>query len=289
MKATQTQEYMQQMAALMTEALNSPEGLRALAAAIAPPIEQAIAVKEISTLLLSKHVLPKGESAKYQKKPTVKAYWISSTGEARESEVGKDEVTAETHRIASEPLVDVDVLKTGNIGSLMDIQQAAADEIRKETDKRTITVISAAVPSANVVHCYGGALTEGALNEAISILEDLELQAKWVVMRGRRFNDCRGWELDPQTDNELRVKGAIKNWGTATFLLTSTMALDEVLVHPTDEIGKMPVKSELATEPINLPTRFKTGWLVWQEIGHIVTRPEITVKITIHAEEAPEG
>ena len=49
------------------------------------------------------------------------------------------------------------------------------------------------------------------------------------------------------------------------------------------------VKSELATEPINLPTRFKTGWLVWQEIGHIVTRPEITVKITIHAEEAPEG
>jgi len=56
-----SQQYMETMARLMSEALESPEGLRALAAAIAAPIEQEIKRKEISSLLLTKHTLPKGE------------------------------------------------------------------------------------------------------------------------------------------------------------------------------------------------------------------------------------
>ena len=134
-----SQEYMETMARLMSEALESPEGMRALAAAIAEPIEQEIKRKEISSLLLTKHTLPKGERPLYQKKPKVKAYWISTEGEAQEQEVGKDEVEFPTNRIHSAPMVDVSVLKNGNIGTLMDIQTAAADEIRKEIDKRTIT------------------------------------------------------------------------------------------------------------------------------------------------------
>jgi hypothetical protein len=72
-----SQEYMETMARLMSEALESPEGMQALAAAIAAPIEQEIRRKEISSLLLTKHTLPKGERPLYQKKPTVKAHWIS--------------------------------------------------------------------------------------------------------------------------------------------------------------------------------------------------------------------
>jgi len=149
-----SQEYMETMARLMSEALESPEGMRALAAAIAEPIEQEIKRKEISSLLLTKHTLPKGERPLYQKKPKVKAYWISTEGEAQEQEVGKDEVEFPTNRIHSAPMVDVSVLKNGNIGTLMDIQTAAADEIRKEIDKRTITVLSAAVPAAKAFAVY---------------------------------------------------------------------------------------------------------------------------------------
>jgi len=43
-----SQDYMEAMAALMSEAVESPEGLRAMAAAIAPPIEQEIKRKAIS-------------------------------------------------------------------------------------------------------------------------------------------------------------------------------------------------------------------------------------------------
>ena len=276
-----SQEYLETMAALMSEAVESPEGLRALAAAIAPPIEQEIKRKEISSLLLTRHTLPKGERPLYQKKPTLKAYWISEDGEAREQEVGKDEVEFPTSRVHSAPMVDISVLKHGNIGTLVDIQQSAADEIRKTTDSRTISVVSAAVPAANTVEVTGTALTDDALNEAISILEDQELTVKWIVMRGRRFNDIRDWDLDPQTKAEFRQKGVIKNYGTGGIMLTSSMALDEVLVLPDEEIGKMPVREAVKTESVDRKTKFKTGWLIWSELGMGVTRPDICAKIKI--------
>ena len=205
-----SQQYMETMARLMSEALESPEGMRALAAAIAAPIEQEIKRKEISSLLLTRHTLPKGERPVYQKKPTVKAHWISKDGEAQEQELGKDEVEFPTNRIHSNPMVDISVLKHGNIGTLMDIQTGAAGAIRKEMDRRTVTVISSAIPVVNTVEVTGDKVTEEALNEAISIIEDLELSVKYIVMRGRRFNDMRGWNLDPQTKLELRQKGVIK-------------------------------------------------------------------------------
>jgi hypothetical protein len=276
-----SQEYMEAMAALMAEALESPEGLRALAAAIADPIEQEIERKEVSSLLLTRHVLPKGERPVYQKKPKVRAYWISTEGEAREQELGKDEIEFPTNRIHSTPMVDISVLKHGNIGTLMDIQTSAADEIRKETDRRTITVVSAAVPPENTIQVMGGTLTEDALNEAISIIEDLELSVKYIVMRGRRFNDLRSWNLDPQTKAELREKGLIKNYGTGGILLSASCALDEVLLIPDEEVGKMPVREPLKTEAVEYKTRFKTGWLVWAELGQGVTRPDVLAKIRI--------
>jgi hypothetical protein len=231
--------------------------------------------------LLTQHTLPRGERPIYQKRPTVKAYWISNEGEAREQEVGQEEVEFPTHRIHSTPMVDISVLKHGNIGTLMDIQTSAAKEISKEMDKRTITVISAAVPAANTIEVTGGQLTDDALNEAISIIEDLELSVKYIVMRGRRFNDMRDWDLDPETRAELRTKGVIKNYGTGGIMLTASASMDEILIIPDEEIGKMPIREPLKTEAIEQKTRFKTGWLVWSELGQGVTRPEILAKIKI--------
>ena len=278
-----SQEYMEAMARLMSEALESPDGMRALAAAIADPIEQEIKRKEITSLLLTQHTLPKGERPIYQKKPKVNAYWISTEGEAREQELGQDEIEIPTNRIHSTPMVDIGVLKNGNIGTLMDIQTSAADEIRKEIDRRTLTVLSAAVPAANTVTITGGKLTDDALNEAISLIEDLELSVKYIVMRGRRFNDMRGWDLDPETRAELRTKGVIKNYGTGGILLTASADMSEILLVPDEEVGKMPVREALKTEAIDQKTRFKTGGLVWTELGQGVTRPDIMAKIRINA------
>ncbi|HPI76368.1 MAG TPA: hypothetical protein PLK80_06500 [bacterium] len=279
---TDSQEFMEKMGKLMTEALATPDGMRALAASIAAPIEQEIARKEISSLLLTKHNLPKGERAIYQKRPRLKAFWISKDGEAREIEVGKDEIEIPTHRVHSAPMVDISILKHGNIGALTDIQKASSDEIRKEIDKRTLTVISSAVPAENIVNISGGVITEDALNDAISILEDKELTVKNIVLRGKRFNEIRSWDLDPVTQLELRQKGVIKVYGGANILLTSAANINEVLVLPDEEIGKMPIREPLTSEAIDKKLKFKTGWLIWSELGMGITRPDIIAKIVIN-------
>jgi hypothetical protein len=278
---TDSQEFMEKMGVLMRRALESPEGMRALAAAIAAPIESDIARKEITSLLLTKHNLPKGERPVYQKRPRLKAYWVSKDGEAREIEIGKDEIEIPTHRIHSAPMVDVSILKHGNIGALTDIQTASSDEIRKEIDKRTITVISTAVPAENTVTITGGILTEDSLNDAISILEDKELTVKYIVLRGKRFNEMRSWDLDPVTQLELRQKGIIKVYGGANVLLTSAADVNEILIIPDEEIGKMPVREPLTAEAIDKKLKFKTGWLIWSELGMGVTRPDIVAKVVI--------
>lgn len=276
-----SQEYMEAMAELLTEAVSTEDGLKALASAIAAPIEQEIKRKEITTMLLTKHNLPVGETPKYQKKPKVKAYWISKNGEAQESILGEDEVEFPLHRVHSAPMVDISSLKHGNMGTLVDIQKAAANEIRKKIDRQTIKVIGAAVPPENTVTVTGGKLTEDALNEAISILEDQELSISTIVIRGARFNDMRGWDLDPQTSHELRVKGIIKVFSGANILKTSAADLNEVLILPDEEIGKFAIRQQLTTESVRKALKFKTGWLVWMEVAQGVLRPDIIGKVVI--------
>jgi len=104
---------------------------------------------------------------------------------------------------------------------------------------------------------------------------------KYIVMRDRRFNDLRSWNLDPQTKAELRAKGVIKNYGTGGILLTAAAAMDEILLIPDEEVGKIPVRENLKTEAIEQKTRFKTGWLVWSELGQGITRPDILAKIKV--------
>lgn len=73
-------------------------------------------------------------------------------------------------------------------------------------DRRTIGAPSA-IPAANTIRGHRRPAHREVLNEAISIIEDLELSVKYIVMRGRRFNDMRGWAtFIPQMKLELRQK-----------------------------------------------------------------------------------
>jgi len=274
-------EFLARMAELMAYAAESGEGLKALAAAIAPPIDMEIKRREITSLLLTKHKLPPGEPAKYQKRPKLKAYWISKDGDAVESGILEDEVEFPIHRIHSMPMVDVSVLKHGNVGTMIDIQKAAADEIRKAIDKRTVTVLSAAVPPERVVTCSGGKITDTAMNQAFSLIEDLELTVKTVLMRAPRMNDMRGWNLDPQTARELIQKGFLKIYNGADLVVSSQMPLDEIVLIPDEEVGKFAIRQDLTTDTINEPKRFRTGWLAWMEAAHGITRPDLLAKIVI--------
>jgi len=276
-----TREYMDSMASLMSQALDTEEGLHALAEAILPPIEMEIERKEISSLLLTKHTLPAGQPAKYIKRKGVKAYWISQEGEAIHSEPSKEEVEFPIVRVHSAPIIDVSSLKNGNVWDLTDLQTSAGREIRKTIDTYSYTTLSASIPAENTIDQTGVALTEATLNQAMSVLEDKELSVKTIVMRGARFNDLRGWDLDPQTKNELRVKGLIKQFGGANILTTATANPNEIILLPDEEVGKFGIRQQLTSETVRQTLRFKVGWLIWMELSIGILRPDLCVKINI--------
>ena len=276
-----TTEYMDSMASLMSQALESDEGLNALAAAILPPVEMEIERKEISSLLLTRHALPAGQPAKYVKRKGVKAYWISMEGEAVHSEASKEEVEFPTVRVHSAPIIDVSSLKNGNVWDLTDLQTSAGREIRKTIDAYTLKTLSESIPTENIIEQTGTTLSEGTLNQAMSILEDKELTVKTLLMRGARFNDLRSWDLDPQTKNELRTKGVIKVFGGANILTTATADMNEIIILPDEEIGKMGIRQKLTSETVKQTLKFRVGWLIWMEIAIGILRPDLCVKIKL--------
>ena len=280
-KTNVTQEYMESMGSIMSQALDTENGLHALAEAILPPIELEIERKEISSLLLTKHTLPAGQPAKYVKRKGVKAYWISQEGEAIHSEPSKEEVEFPIVRVHSAPIIDVSSLKNGNVWDLTDLQTSAGQEIRKTIDTYTYNTLSQSIPDSNTIELTGTTLTETALNQGMSILEDKELSVKTIVMRGARFNDLRGWDLDPQTKNELRVKGLIKQYGGANILTTATANPDEIILLPDEEIGKFGIRQKLTSETVRQTLRFKVGWLIWMELSIGILRPDLCVKIKL--------
>ena len=257
------------------------EGLRTIAASIAPPIYDEIRQKEIASLLLTENKLPKGEPARYAKIKEIQAFWIATGGQVHRSDMDDDEIEFPVGRVASNPAVDVSVLRNGDIHRLTDMEKWAGSAIRKKLNQRVVKVISEAVPAANTVEIAGASLTETALNQAISLLEDRDLTVKYIVMRGGRFNDMRGWELDPVTERELREKGILKYFSGAQVLTTSAAQMDEILLIPDEPVGKMAIRTPIAVEPDNRPSEFKVSWVVWMELALGVLRPDLLAKVKI--------
>jgi len=256
-------------------------GMMAIAAAIAPAIYDAIVEKEIASLLLTQHNLPKGEPAKYDKIREVKAYWIAKGGRVHQSNVNDEEVEFTIDRVASAPQVDISVLQNGDIYRLTDMETWAADAIRKQLNRRAINVISAAVPEGNTVTATGGVLTPTALNEAIALIEDKDLAVKYLVLRGARFNDMRDWDLDPVTQRELLEKGIIKLYAGASIIKNASAEASEVLIIPDEEVGKYAVRQTIAVEPDKQPSAFKVGFVCWMEAAMGVLRPDLLAKVAI--------
>ena len=89
------------------------------------------------------------------------------------SDLDDDEIDFPVSRIASNPAVDVSVLRYGDVHRLTDMEKWAGTAIRKKLNQRVVKFVSEAVPASNTVEIAGTALTEVGLNQAISLLEKL--------------------------------------------------------------------------------------------------------------------
>lgn len=273
---------MQAVAALLSEAVTAEGGMESLAAAVAPPIELAIAERNIVPLALTEHVLPVGEEAKYQKRKSVQAHFVAVGGQVRRQEVNDDDdVTFPIFRVHSAPEVDVSDLKHGNIGKITDMQVEAAEEIRKKLNKRCMDLLSAAVPAGNIIPCVnaGADLTKSAFSQAVGMINDLELVPRFIFIRGQRMVDLNEWDLDNETKRDLLIKGVAKRLAGAGVANPASMNANEVIIIPDKEIGKYAIRTKIAVDAQK--GGFKVKFLTWHEAAMGITRPDLVFKIAI--------
>ncbi len=273
---------MQAVAALMSEAVDGGDaGMRALAEAVAPAIALDVKNKNVVPLALTEHNLNPGQSAKYQKREAIDAWYIGNGGQPHRQIIVGTEVEFPVFRIHSNPMIDISDLKNGNLGAITDMQMAASDEIRKKLSAKCITLLSAAVPSANIVDIDsgGGKFLDTAFYSAVGKIEDQELQPRVVFIRGQNMGDLKGWTMDEEGKAEWRKMGVLKRLAGAGLVNSASVSTTEMLILPSAEVGKYAVRTKIAVMP--QAKDFNVGFLTWHECAMGITRPDLCFKVTL--------
>jgi hypothetical protein len=277
-------EVQRAVANLMNQAVSTEKGMSALAEVVAPPIIMEIERKNIVPLVLTEHNLNPGQEAKYQKRESLQAHYVSVGGDPTVQEVNADtEVIFPIFRIHANPMVDISDLANGNLGSLTDMQMDAANAIRKQLNAKCTALLSAAASASNTVTSTGGILKKASFYEAVGMVEDLELVPRFILIRGKRMVDLTDadWGLDDITAREMIDKGVLKRLAGAGLINTASMSATEVIIIPDMEVGKYAIRTKARVDPQK--KGFKVGFLTWQECAMGITRPDLVFKINITA------
>jgi hypothetical protein len=283
--STKDPEFLAAMGALMQESTRTDQGLHALAESVVSVVKMEIDRKNIVPLVLTETQLKAGEESKHAKRRGQRAHYIGVGGQPHRQEVNQDEIVHfPIFRLHSNPSIDVTDLDHGNVGKLTELQTEAASEIRNKLNAKVVTLLSAAAalaPSTNVVTISGGKLTDVALGTVISRINDLELNARWILLRGGRLIDLKDFNLDPESRREFIEKGVLNRFGGAGLLNTASMNANEVIILPDHEIGKYDIRTPLKVDPQK--SGFRVGFLTYHECAMGITRPDLVHKVVITA------
>jgi hypothetical protein len=283
--ATMSEAELQALANLVQQATRTENGLFALAEAVGPVIRMKIERKNIVPLILTEHTLSPGQDAKHTKRRALQAHYIGVGGQPHRQEVNNDqEVIFPVFRLHAKPMVDVTDLKSGNLGKIEEMQADAAQAIRNKLNAKLVALLSAAaatLPTSNVVTITGGKLTDTGLGQLISKINDLELNARYILLRGSRLIDLKDFNLDTESRREFVEKGVLNRFGGAGLVNTASMIASEVIVIPDMEVGKYDVRTALTVDPQK--TDFKVGFLTYHECAMGITRPDLIFKAVITA------
>lgn len=284
-KAEMSEADLQALANLVQQSTRTENGLYALAEAVGPVIRMEIERKNIVPLILTEHTLQPGQDAKHTKRRALQAHYIGVGGQPHRQEVNNDlEVIFPVFRVHANPTVDVTDLASGNLGKIEEMQADAAQAIRNKLNAKLVALLSAAAalaPTTNVVTVSGGKLTELALGQIISKINDLELNARWLLLRGSRLIDLKDFTLDPESRREFVEKGVLNRFGGAGLVNTASMNASEVIVIPDTEVGKYDIRTALRVDPQK--SGFKVGFLTYHECAIGITRPDLIFKVVITA------
>ncbi len=281
-------EYMSAFGVKLSKLIDKgPEGLKAIADIIAKAVDVEVEAEIVTPLILDRHVLPIGAQPTYQKRSLIQAVWVAIGADARRQDIDSDEVTAPLNRILANPTVDVSVLRDGNVGSIKDLISDSAETIRKEIDKRTMTVVEAAIQAAMTETITGGVITIAGLAGALGKMYDKELKPAIIAMRGDRVAEMQGLTgfSDEMINEMLWKKGVLGTYAGAMILNTMSIANNQdVYIFPEKrrQLGKYPIREKLQSEILR-PSALKYEITSWSQVGQIILNADKMAKLRINA------
>lgn len=271
---------------LVTRALYSDEGKRALAQAMAMPIRSNLDYQGIGRRSLVVDPLTNGALPVYQKDVSPTAVVVSNNGSPPESRLFSESITANTFIIASNPTVLITELRKRRFNMIDRAVQKARQEIMAQEDANLFAALDAAASVENTLtDLADSGLLKADLIDLKTEVDKWDLVTSKFFMNIREFNDILKWgsgggqgptggEVDPVTQREILQTGLFaKAWG-ADLMVSKIVPQGTVYACADPEfVGVMPVRSDIEVLPADEPKRLMLGWLAFEEIGIAIVNP----------------
>ena len=270
---------------LISNALETDEGRKALAAAMANPIRTSLDYQGIGRKLLMVDPLPQGALPVYDRDVDAKAFVISKRGQAPDQLIEGERIQVPTFEVVSYPQVRFSQIKERRFNVIDRAQQRAKSDIMAVEDENIFHLIDAASTAVNTPTISAGGLTRDSLASAFREVEKHDLAVSKIVMNAQAFADIRKWgqnEFDPVTQHSMLQTGSFGHLWTAEILISKKVPLNTVYVLADPEfVGVMPIRQDLNVIPADKPEELRIGWIVYEEIGMSVVNSQGVAKINI--------
>ena len=273
-------------AALIAQAMDTPQGRVALAQAMVEPIRRALEYQAVGRKLLMTDELPQGAYARYEKDVRAIAWVLPRRGAVPDDIIEGEEILVPTFEIAVNPTVRISEVKARRFYIVDRAQIKAKEAIQKEEDTNVFTAINAAVPAANMIVSTGGALSLSALNQAFATVESHDLTVGKVVCHALRYADIRAWGqtvFDQATQKEVLSTGLFGHIFTADIHVSSRVPNTYVFVlAPAEYVGAMPIRQDITVLPADDPKKLRLGWVVYEEMGVVVINDYAIARVEVN-------
>lgn len=270
---------------LISNALETDEGRKSLASAMANPIRTSLDYQGVARKLLVVDPLPQGALPVYDRDVDAKAFVVGKRGAAPQQIIEGERIQVPTFEIVANPQVRMSQVKERRFNIIDRAQQRAKSDIMAVEDANAFALVDAAASSVNGVTISPTSLTRDALTTAFAEVEKHDLAVTKIVMNAQAFADIRKWgrnEFDPVTQHEILNTGVFGRLWTADVIISKMVPLNTVYVLADPEfVGVMPIRTDINVIPSDEPRNLRLGWVIYEEIGLCVINALGVAKITI--------
>ncbi len=275
----------EQLDSLVLGALETTEGRVALAASMANPIRLSLDYQGIARKLLVVEPLAQGALPVFDKDFKLPAFIVSKRGQAPDCIAEGQRITVPLQEFVVYPQVRFSRAKEARYNIIDRAQQRAKIDLMAEEDRNVFNALITASTAINPTTAAGTALTRISMAAAYQEILKWDIPVAKYLMNASEYADILQWtptDWDPVTQRVVLQTGIFGQvWG-ADILVSKMVPRGTVLALGEPElVGMMPIRQDVNVIPADNAPRLRLGWIVYEELGFMVTNPRAIAQISV--------